>query len=63
MDVVFKGLTKDQAKVLAEWFAGQGEQDCDGWFQERGVPSPTTDVYKGSYKEENGQMVVYCHTP
>ncbi len=26
---IFENLSPEQAKVLAEWFEGQGEQDCE----------------------------------
>ncbi len=59
----FENLTPKQARVLAEWFEGQGEQDCEYWFQEQKVESPLTDVNRaGGYKEvkNNGDVVVYC---
>jgi hypothetical protein len=63
---IFDNLTPDQAKVLAEWFEGQGEQDCDIWFDERGVPAPLTNVsHPGGYREilDNGDVIVHCKTP
>lgn len=62
----FENLTPEQAKVLASWFEGQGEQDCYAWFAERNVKAPLTDVsHVGGYREvlENGDVVVYCRTP
>lgn len=58
MKVVFDGLTPKQAKTLAEWFSGQGEQDCVVWFDCKGIPSPTTK----SIKEKDGNIVVLCQT-
>jgi len=61
---IFDGLTLEQAKVLANWFEGQGEQDCITWFEDRGVDSPNTDVArKGGYSEINKdkeEVIVYC---
>ncbi len=61
---IFEGLTFKQAKILASWFEGQGEQDCTVWFEDRNVQSPTTDVArKGGYKEvdrEKEEVKVYC---
>jgi len=42
--VIFEGLTKKQAKTLAEWYEGQGEQDADVWFDCKNVKTPMTDV-------------------
>jgi hypothetical protein len=60
---IFENLTPKQAKTLAEWFEGQGEQDCDVWFDAHDVETPFTDCQrKGGYKEvlKNGDVIVYC---
>lgn len=59
---IFENLTIDQAKTLAEWFEGQGEQNCDVWFDKAGFPSPSADVCrKGGYMEVCGEdVIVYC---
>jgi hypothetical protein len=60
---VFENLTAEQAKVLASWFEGQGEQDCVPWFDASATPPPLTDVQRqGGYREilPNGDVVVYC---
>ena len=31
--VIFGGLTSIQAKCMAHWFEGQGEQDMSIWFE------------------------------
>jgi hypothetical protein len=61
---IFDGLTPDQARVLAEWFEGAGEQDCGIWFAARGVPSPLTDVSRpGGFMEVRGDdVIVHCKT-
>ena len=60
----FTNLTKKQAKMLAEWYEGQGEQDADVWFDCNGVKTPMTDCGRdGGYKEvnkETGDVIVYC---
>lgn len=64
--LIFEGLTQKQAKVLASWFEGQGEQDCCVWFDDRNVSPPLVEVRReDGYTEtlENGDVVVYCHTP
>ena len=63
---IFENLSPDQAKVLADWFEGQGEQDCVVWFVDRNVPAPLTDVrHEGGYREvlDNGDVIVHCKTP
>jgi len=64
----FVGLTVEQAKTFASWFEGQGEQDCEIWFEAQGVPAPLTAFIE---VEENnphnvdgiGDVVVRCRTP
>lgn len=59
----FENLTPDQARILAEWFEGQGEQDCCVWFADRDTPSPITMVERpGGYREvlPGGDVIVYC---
>jgi hypothetical protein len=63
---IFENLTAEQALVLADWFEGQGEQDCVVWFDDRDVPAPLADVSrKGGYKKvtSDGDVMVYCRTP
>jgi hypothetical protein len=60
--VIFENLTLKQAKTLAHWYEGQGEQDADVWFDTQGVKTPMTDVAKeGGFMKINGNDVhVYC---
>lgn len=64
--VIFEGLTKEQAKTLAEWYEGQGEQDASNWFdcQEPQVETPYTDCQrKGGYSKidkKTGDVTIYC---
>jgi hypothetical protein len=60
----FVNLTPAQAKALAEWYEGQGEQQADDWFdivcEDR---APYTDVGRvGGYREidEDGNVIVHC---
>ena len=53
----FENLTVEQAKTLAEWFEGQGEQDADMWFDINCVPTPWSD---GIEYDEAGNVTVYC---
>jgi len=60
---IFENLTPKQASILASWFEGQGEQQCDEWFEINEVPAPLTDVGReGGYSDtqENGDVIVYC---
>lgn len=59
---IFENLTPEQAKILALWFEGAGEQDCVDWFENKGVRAPITDVgRKGGWKSINGDDVtIYC---
>lgn len=64
---IFENLTPQQAKVLADWFEGQGEQDCCIWFDNEGVKSPLTDVSRlGEHGDfvtlDNGDVIVYTKT-
>ena len=62
--LIIDGLTSEQAKELAHWFEGQGEQDCATWFECRDVSNPpTADVQrKGGWMETNGDdTILYCH--
>jgi hypothetical protein len=56
--VTFTGLTADQAKTLASWYEGQGEQDADIWFDvncEDGTP------WSDKIEElPNGNIKVHC---
>ncbi len=57
--LIFDGLTKKQATVFADWFEGQGEQDCTTWFEEEGIPAPSVDVSQ-KYVELDDDLIVQC---
>ena len=60
---IFENLTIGQAKELAKWYEGQGEQDADIWFEENDMKAPYTDtMHKGGAVQvrKNGDVVVYC---
>lgn len=42
--LIFDGLTLERAKVLAEWYEGQGEQNAEFWFEIRDMVAPIADV-------------------
>jgi hypothetical protein len=57
--VTFKGLTKSQAKTLAEWYSGQGEQEAQVWFDENcSEPVPTVDIID---KKDPKNIVIHCY--
>lgn len=62
--LIFENLTTKQAKTLAEWFEGEGEQKCDFWFEVGGVPSPMVNVELPNCIEQIGEDIhVKCYTP
>jgi hypothetical protein len=63
ISLTFVNLTPKQAKVLAQWYEGQGEQSAGIWFEEQGVDVPLTNCQrKGGYLEEDadGNLIVHC---
>ena len=66
--LIIEGLSTKQAKLLAEWYEGQGEQDAREWFDIAGagkVEVPLTDVSrKGGYLKKSGEdYIMYCKKP
>tara|TARA_R110000765_G_scaffold338826_1_gene429016 strand:- start:960 stop:1154 length:195 start_codon:yes stop_codon:yes gene_type:complete len=58
--VIFDDLTMEQAKTLASWYSGQGEQDCAIWFEANGdIPVPYVDDRKTKIDEESETVYVY----
>ena len=58
--MIFENLTLEDAKTLAHWYEGQGEQIADIWFecQEKGR-SPITNVSReGGFMEIKGDDVI-----
>ena len=56
-EVVFTGLTADQARTLAYWYSGHGEQDADIWFNERGEGDAPV---AGKIEDLGQQIRVHC---
>ncbi len=44
--LIFEDLTIEQAKCLASWYCGQGEQDSSYWLDEADLPNVSTDVVR-----------------
>ena len=63
--LILEGLTVEQAKVLAEWFEEDGEQQCHVWFAALGVKSPVTNMKRdgGCFETIGDDTIVHCHTP
>jgi len=57
--LIFDNLTDEQAETLAEWFEGQGEQDCGPWFENCGVDVPYVDVSR-KYTKLGDDLIVHC---
>ena len=61
--LIIHNLTLEQAQTLAEWFEGQGEQDCIPWFEENDVDPPTVNVQRKPFMEvdeEDEVVTLYC---
>ena len=59
--LIIDNLTMAQAKTLAEWYEGQGEQDANVWFDISGVPTPYVDVHKGTNVNKVEETVtIFC---
>jgi len=56
--VIFEVPTFEQAKMLAKWYDGQGEQDADVWFEENQLRAPMTKNY--NIDETNKIVTVRC---
>ena len=51
----FENITSEQAIALAQWFDGQGEQQCYDWFYELELKSP---MVKAVIMAKNQQDVI-----
>ena len=59
VDVVIKGMTREQALTFAGWYEGQGEQDQCEWFDIHDVKAPMTNCQRaGGYKENTDAAVI-----
>lgn len=59
VDVVIKGMAREQAMVFASWYEGQGEQNQCEWFDIKEVEPPMTDCQrKGGYRENTKDAVI-----
>ena len=58
--LIISNLTPEQAKTLASWFEGQGEQDCVVWFEARDIEAPMVDVHKKYKQLPNGGLEIFC---
>ncbi len=58
MRLIIENLTMQQAVHLAQWFEGQGEQDCIPWFEEVGVRAPRVEVERGGWLRQEGEDLI-----
>lgn len=63
--LIIDNITMNQAKVLADWYEGRGEQDAQCWFDENGngEDSPTVDVSNKKCKsidKKNETVTLLC---
>jgi hypothetical protein len=61
--VIFHSMTLEQAKTLAKWYEGQGEQDASVWFEIKGVEVPCVNTRNPkwfSVDEETQNVKVDC---
>lgn len=61
---IIDGITIEQAKELAHWYEGQGEQEASGWFecQDGGIEAPMTEMdHEPSWiNETKDEVTIYC---
>lgn len=57
VNLIFVNLSPDQAKVFAEWYSGQGEQNAYEWFENHSVETPL--VVKIT-KDDKENVVIEC---
>ena len=60
--VIFEVPTLEQAKVFADWYEGQGEQNADVWFECRQLDTPITNCFRegGCIEVQGDDVIVYC---
>lgn len=59
--LIIENITLKQAKALAHWYEGQGEQDADVWLEEQGCRAPLVDVAKNGWLNVDGDSVtIFC---
>lgn len=59
--VIFHVPTLAQAKELAAWYDGQGEQDADIWFEAQDLKAPYVDNQRkgGGHVTKGNTINVY----
>lgn len=57
--LIFENLTLEQAKELAHWYEGSGEQSADVWFDCRMLGrAPITNMkHEGGFMQVEGEDV------
>lgn len=60
--LIIENLTIEQARTLAHWYEGQGEQRAEEWFDIHEVEVPYSDVGRkgGCMVEQDDTVTLYC---
>lgn len=64
--LILTNISLKQAKLFADWYEGQGEQDADIWFDIHGEETPMVDVQRKNWLEvdKDAQTVtIHCQSP
>ena len=59
--LIIENISIEQAKELASWYEGHGEQNADDWLSENGLRAPLVDVgRKDCIKIEGDSVIIWC---
>jgi len=59
--LIIENLSIEQAKELASWYEGQGEQDASVWFEINEIPTPHVDVWRQPWLElDDDTVTIYA---
>ena len=57
--LIFENLSLQDAKIFAEWYEGQGEQNADIWFDVNDSSAPLVDVQGKGIEVKDDEVIVY----
>lgn len=60
--LIIENISLEQAKALAHWYEGGGEQHAGDWLDAQDMKAPLTDVGRkgGWMKTEGDTVTIYC---